>query len=210
MFSGNLSCPYRELCKVSEYSNCPKNINNCGLYIFLNMINSQSQKFSQSSTDLLLMNELREIYVEAWNKYASSRARGGATGKAFQNWIVSKLRTYGLHVKENQRVVFDFGEFKVDAVIPSPTDPVVILEIKISIDTQHLLSLEGLMYHMLNPKTRLGLVTLYEIRSSVHRNLINIIKRRFSEKFEYFHLENGWVNELERLVSFCRIYTKYS
>jgi len=66
------------------------------------------------------------------------------------------------------------------------------------------------MYHMLNPKTRLGLVTLYEIRSSVHRNLINIIKRRFSEKFEYFHLENGWVNELERLVSFCRIYTKYS
>jgi hypothetical protein len=158
--------------------------------------------------DLQLIADFENIYVATWNKYASSRGKGPATGKAFEKWIVDKLKIAGKNVQKG-KMTFHFGEFQVDAAIPSLANPTTILEIKIYTDIQHSLMLAGLIRQLVNPQTKIGLVTFYRpgtyygVKTSAITNILNNLKANFPKKFDYFHVQNGWSKAIARLVNFC-------
>jgi hypothetical protein len=140
--------------------------------------------------------------------YSSSRGKGPATGKAFENWIRDKLKAQGKSVVKG-KVKFNFGEFQCDAVIPSLLNPQTILEIKIYTDVQHSLMLEGLINNLPNPSIKVGLVTLYDFgtfyakKSHLIQDILNNLKTKFQNRFDCFHIENGWSSEMTRLFQFA-------
>ena len=136
------------------------------------------------------------------------RGKGPATGKAFENWIRDKLKAQGKSVVKG-KVKFNFGEFQCDAVIPSLSNPKAILEIKIYTDVQHSLMLEGLINNLPNPNIKVVLVTLYDFgtfyaaKSRLIQNTLNNLKAKFQNRFDCFHVENGWSSEIARLFQFA-------
>lgn len=171
-------------------------------------MNKQRQTYSRNPTDLQLINDFEKVYVATWNKHASSRGKGPATGKAFEKWIVDKLQKAGKGVQKG-KIKFHFGEFQVDAAIPSLVNPETMLEIKIYTDIQHSLMSGGLIGQLMNPNTKIGLVTFYRpgtyygAKTSAITNILNNLKANFPNKFDYFHIQNGWSNAIARLISFC-------
>jgi hypothetical protein len=167
---------------------------------------------SKNIADLHLINDLETTYINAWNKYASSRGKGPATGKAFEKWIVDRLRGSGKTV-EKGKIKFRFGEFQVDAAIPSLANPQIILEIKIYTDIQHSLMLRGLIDELITPNTKIGLVTLYtpgtfyKIRTPTRTpdaiSILNNLKAIFPNRFDYFHIQDKWTNTITQLINFC-------
>lgn len=175
-------------------------------------MNQQRQLHSQNAANLHLIDDLETTYINAWNQYASSRGKGPATGKAFEKWIVDKLRSSGKTV-EKGRIKFRFGEFQVDAAIPSLANPQTILEIKIYTDIQHSLMLRGLIDELPTPNTKIGLVTLYKpgtfyrVRTPMRTpdviNILNNLKAKFPNRFGYFHIQDEWTNAITQLINFC-------
>lgn len=163
--------------------------------------------FSKSPQDLLYIKDLEKTYLKAWNNVAGSRAKGPATGKAFENWITHELQVHGKSVQKG-KVPFRFGDFQVDAAIPSLASPDILLEIKINADIQDSLMLEGLINNLKNNNTKIGLVTLYNfgtyyaVKSSSVKQILTNIKSKHSN-FDFFHIEKGWSSEITRLISFC-------
>ena len=204
-FGLSVGCLYQNRCKSPT---CPRILTNCGLRFFLERMTGQRGTCSRNPPDLQLLNDLENTYVTAWNRYASSRGKGPATGKAFENWIVGKLKAHGKSV-EKGKVKFGFGDFQVDAVIPSLASPQTILEIKVYTDIQHSLMLEGLINNLANLNIKIGLVTLYDlgtfyaVKSRSIRNILSNLRTKFQNRFDCFHIENGWSSEITRLINFC-------
>lgn len=194
-----MSCPYENNpCKVA---NCKfirdEYLEPCGLYTLLNTVKDEL-KASAKTGDRRLINSLKEGYVNAWNKYADSRAKGKATGTAFEKWVRKQLK----QENESGKVSFSFGEFAVDAAVPSTGLAKVILEVKIYTDIQHTLALGGLLNS--SPKNRkLGFVMFYE-PDEREKKILNGFKKSYKNRFDYFTIEGGWSNSIERLNEFCR------
>ena len=194
-------CPYENNpCKVV---NCKfvrdGNPDHCGLYTFLDTVNKELK--SAKKEDRELINDLKERYVNVWNKFAESRGKGKATGSMFEKWIRKRMRGEKI---EGGKVSFSFGEFTVDAVIPSTRQAKVILEIKIHADIQHTLALGGLLNS--SPKDRkLGFVTFYEPGEKV-KKILNGFKKSYKNRFDYFIIagKDGWSHSIDRLKEFCR------
>jgi hypothetical protein len=124
-------CPYENNpCKVA---NCKfirdEYLEPCGLYTLLNTVKDEL-KASTKAKDKQLMNGLKEDYVNVWNKYADSRAKGKATGTMFEKWIRNQIK----QESESGKVSFGFGDFIVDVAVPSLSVARVILEVKIYTD----------------------------------------------------------------------------
>lgn len=196
----SVSCPFQNRCK--KFPKCPPILNDCGLYYFLDKMSKQQGKCSRNPADLQLFNDLENAYVAAWNQYALSGGKGPITGKAFENWVVDKLKAYGKSV-EKGKFKFNFGYFQVDAAIPSLANPKTILEIKVLTDVQHSLMLEGLINNLPNSSIKIGYVALYDFKSPPIRKILSNLKTKFQNRFDYFHIENGWTSEMDRLISFC-------
>jgi hypothetical protein len=120
----------------------------------------------------------------------------------------AKLKAQGKSVVKG-KVKFNFGEFQCDAVIPSLSNPKTILEIKIYTDVQHSLMLEGLINNLPNPSIKVGLVTLYDFgtfyakKSHLIQDILKNLKTKFQNRFDCFHIENGWSSEMARLFQFA-------
>ena len=192
-------CPYENNpCKVA---NCKfirdEYLEPCGLYTLLNTVKDEL-KASTKAKDKQLMNGLKEDYVNVWNKYADSRAKGKATGTMFEKWIRNQIK----QESESGKVSFGFGDFIVDVAVPSLSLARVILEVKIYTDTQHSLALGSLLNY--SPKNRkLGLITFYEL-SDVEYKILDDFKRTYKNRFDYFIIQGGWSNTIQRLNEFCR------
>ncbi len=170
-------------------------------------MSDQRQKFLGNAKDLHHISDLETTYLTAWNNNARSRGKGPAIGKAFENWITNQLKT-NKKIVQKGKVPFIFGNFPVDAAIPSLKSPVTILEIKLNADIQDSLMFEGFINNLNNPNTKIGLVTLYDFgtfylpKSSSVKKILSATKLKYPN-FDFFHIENGWSSEITRLINFC-------
>ena len=166
----------------------------CGLFSFLNAIKKELSVYPKEKA---LIRDLRADYVKAWNDNKDSRAKGKATGTAFEKWIKKQIK----QKSEKGKVSFSFGEFAIDLAMPSIKNPRVILEVKVYTDTQHTLALGGLLNY--SPENRkLCLVTFYE-PADVEYKILRDFKEAYKNRFNYFIMERGWSNSIRRLNEFC-------
>jgi hypothetical protein len=193
-----LKCEYQNNpCKVK---NCKfikdEYLDPCGLYAFLNTINEELQSYP---TERELINSLKADYVKAWNDNARSRAKGKATGTAFEKWIRKQIKGES----ESGKVSFNFGEFAVDVAIPNSEKSRVILECKKYGDLQHTLALGGLLAS--SPKNRkLGYV-VFDEPDKRELKILKDFKSKYKGRFGYFIIQSNWSRALERLNRFCSI-----
>jgi hypothetical protein len=67
----------------------------------------------------------------------------------------------------------------------------------------------GLINNLPNPNTKVGLVTLYDFgtfyaaKSRLVQNILKNLKTKFQNRFDCFHVENGWLSEMARLFQFA-------
>ncbi len=141
-------------------------------------------------------------------KTHESRARGKATGNAFEDWIRERIGQN----RKNQKgkiALTDSCFFNVDCAIPSVDKPETVIEIKITTDIQQCLMLHGLlkMLKKRNDKSRLGFVVLYEPGERLvgRRHLLDELKRDSNSDFDYFIIEKRWSKEINELSNWCRI-----
>jgi len=195
-------CPYEN--NPCEVVNCifikKGNPKPCGLFSFLSAIDIELNKFSKEKS---LIQDLREIYVEAWNKNIDSRAKGKATGTALEKWLKNRIE----QKIESGKVNFNFGEFAVDVAIPTTSNPKIILEVKVYTDIQHTLAL-GALLNFSQPDWKIGLVTFYNpesnTKSPVHK-ILDKIKTNNCDRFDYFFIQGGWSSTIKNLNEFCNI-----
>ena len=167
----------------------------CGLYSFLNTINEELKSYP---TERELINSLKADYAKAWNDNKDSRAKGKATGTAFEKWVRKQIK----QESESGKVGFSFGDFRVDLAIPSVDSARVILECKVYGDLQHTLGLSGLLTS--SPENRkLGYIVFYE-PDEREKRILDGFKRMYKNRFNYFIIKNGWSNTIQRLNEFCR------
>ena len=101
---------------------------------------------------------------------------------------------------------FKFGKFNVDIAIPNRKNPKTIIEIKVYTDAELSLMLHGLFCRAINSKIKIGLVTLYDTKRGTEPELIiKDLKKTYGDRFEHFHLENGWSNTIKELIEFCSL-----
>lgn len=195
-------CPYEN--NPCEVVNCTfikrGNQKPCGLYSFLSAIDEELHKFSKEKD---LIQDLREKYVNTWNYVKDSRAKGKATGTAFEKWLIKCLK----QKTDRGKVNFSFGKYAVDVAIPTTSNPKIILEVKIYTDVQHTLAL-GTLLNFSQQDWKVGLVTFYNPennKKSPVPKILNKIKTINRDRFDYFFIQGGWSNTIKRLNEFCNI-----
>ena len=195
-----MCCDYINECGENCHFNA-HNFESCGLLCFLNTINEERRKCPK---EINLIDKLKEAYKNAWNAHIHSRARGRATGAAFERWIKEQIGN-----PKGGRAQFSVFRFPADILITTSSNQQVILEVKYILDRQPALSLGGLL-HFLEKNMKLGIVTF----ARPHQDCINILqyfKDKKRERFDYFFIqsdkngENGWSTSIERLKKFCNL-----
>ena len=138
-----------------------------------------------------------ENIIEAYNRRPSSRCIGPAIGAALERWVRDNLERV-----QKGKVNFSFGEFEVDCAIPSVNNPKAILEIKDYGNTQYALAMKGLLDYLPNG-CKLGLILFSPpYHQTAHENILNDLRNRYPDRFEYFIISTEWSKALSRLRSF--------
>ncbi|MEO0086625.1 MAG: hypothetical protein ABIK90_00920 [candidate division WOR-3 bacterium] len=206
-----MCCDYINECRENCHFNT-HNFESCGLRCFLNTINEERRKCPE---EINLINELEEVYRNAWNAHIHSRARGRATGAAFERWIREQIgNPPGVEVQSGGIVQFSVFRFPADILITtSSSNQMVILEVKYILDRQQALFIGGLLY-FLEENMKLGIVTFARPREDCI-NILEHFKKHFKnekpERFDYFFIQsdekgkNGWSTSIKRLKSFCNL-----
>ncbi len=192
-----MCCNYENECRVTDcrYTETGEHsFSYCGLYCFLNTIDEELQNFHGEEE---LINTLRNDYLGAWNKNPNSRGKGKATGSAFERWIKNQIGKY-----KGGKVDFNGFKFNVDIVIPTSSNPKVILEVKILADLQHTLTFGGLLDFSKEKQMKLGIVTFYRPSAECIK-ILEHFKEKESKRFAYFSIQNGWSETIQNLKEFC-------
>jgi hypothetical protein len=67
-----------------------------------------------------------------------------------------------------------------------------------------------LISNLPNPNIKVGLVTLYDFgtfyaaKSRLIQDILNNLKTKFQNRFDCFHVENGWSSEMTRFSNLFR------
>ncbi len=198
-------CLYvKKLCKHTNQT-CPfirqkKSINNCALRYFLKTIKNYQKRYKKADLNLIYM--FKKKYVNKWNKYKDS-AKGRATGKAFEDFILELLVNRGKINKKslrlNKRVqVINGVKYPFDIVYEEKDSVKALLELKINLDIQHAMAFVGLLELM---DYKIALVTFYEPSYDVNK-LLSYIQNKYNN-FKYFSIikkPNDVVNDLIEFI----------
>jgi len=203
------TCPYanKKPCEHTDQS-CSfiqkrTGVENCGLYCLLEKIKEYWMSYKEEDRRLISM--FRDKYVESWNKYRNSRARGRATGKAFEDFILELLVNYGKIDRESLETnkwvpVINEVKYPVDIVYKDKDSIKAVMEIKLGIDIQQAMAFAGLL-GLLNYK--FALVMFYEPREDVGKLLLHI-QSRHPNNFRYFSVIKEPERTKNALVSFIK------
>ena len=93
----------------------------------------------------------------------------------------------------------------------------IIIEMKINLDKQHVLMIPGFFLFSRND-LKIALVSFYDYTEktieerkkvfSKPKEVVEIIERlekKYRGRFKYFHIENGWSKQLNELAEFCSL-----
>lgn len=204
------TCPYanKNPCDHTDQS-CPfiRNVStsvvNCALWYLLEKIKKYEKSYSEESRQLISM--FKDKYVKKWNIFKNSRARGRATGKAFEDFILGLLVKYGKidrdSLKTNRWVpVINGVKYPVDIVYMEKDSIKAVVEIKLGVDIQQAMAFAGLLGLS---NYRFALVMFYEPREDVGE-LLSYIQSKYADKFRYFSIIKEPEKAKDELVRFIK------
>ncbi len=171
------------------------------------------RRHSYSKRDEALLDRLKKKYIEKWKEFEGSRAKGPATGKVLEEFVKKVLEEIFINkgVKleplcKAKLEIVDGVFYEVD-LLYTWKGKKTLIEVKIYADIQHILSMLGLL-NLLKEHHKLALVVFYDFKSEKVNSkqraprLLNIIKEKYPESFDYFALARSPSNEIDQLAEF--------